>query len=93
LSVCLLVCLLLVLIYFDRLVIYDELFKKFQIFSVDEIPTNKKYHNYFQGKFKIKRNKDNILTKEQLEFLNVFKIKNKLYIKFKILYIKFKILK
>jgi hypothetical protein len=64
---------------FDRLVIYDVLFKKFQIFSVDEIPTNKKYHNYFQGKFKIKRDKDIILTKEQLEFLNVFKIKNKLY--------------
>lgn len=64
---------------FDKLVAYDVLFKSFKKFDISEIETNKRFKDYIVGKFKIKRETENLLDNEQKEFLNLIKVKNKDY--------------
>lgn len=64
---------------FDELVIFDVLFNKYKNISTKQITTNKKFNDCLEGRYKIKRTNKDLLSKDELDFLESFKQKNKLF--------------
>ena len=64
---------------FDQLVVFDVLFKRFKTVNLKDIPTNKKFSSHLIGRCKFKRDKNELLSETELDFLNTLKKQNKLF--------------
>ena len=59
--------------------LFDVLFGNYLDIDINQINTNKRFDTHIEGKHKVPRNENLILNEDQIDFLNLIKVKNKQY--------------